>query len=301
MQTTKLDWDDVQLFLSLVRTRRLGATAKALGFDTSTASRRLARLEGQLAVTLFDRTREGLVPTAAAQRLLGSAEEMERASHVFSRELDGFEREAEGAVTLSVPPGVAESFVAPLLGELARRHPKLRFELDASTRQADLSRREADLAIRTIRPSGGPLVRQLLTRAPWVPMATPEQVAVLGTVQRWADVPWITYGFELGRLHVAKWLGARVKRPPFLRTNSFGAQVSAVQQGLGAALVPAPYASVHRLEPLRLSRKLTLDAKTLPVDELWLVTHEALRHVPRVAATWDCLVQHFREPPRAQR
>ncbi|MDP1829250.1 MAG: LysR family transcriptional regulator [Archangium sp.] len=285
--STQVTWDDVQLFLSLVRTRRLAATGQALGCDTSTASRRLAKLESELDLSLFDRTREGLVPTATALRLLGPAEEMERASHGFRRELDGLEREVEGVVRLSVPPGVAESFVAPMLGPLAARHPRLRFEVDASVRQADLTRREADLALRTIRPTGGPLVRQLLTRAQWVPMATPERVAALGPLQRWSDVPWVGWGAGLEQLHAARWLAERVKAPPVLRTNSFVMQVSVVQQGLGVALVPAPYAAVHRLEPLRLSRKLAADARSLPVDDLWLVTHEALRRVPRVAAVWD--------------
>ena len=289
--STQVPWDDMQLFLSLVRTRRLAATGKALGCDTSTASRRLARLEGTLALSLFDRTREGLVPTAAALRLLPAAEEMERASHRFRHEIDGLEREVEGEVKLSVPPGVAESFVAPMLGPLSSRHPKLRFEVDASVRQADLTRREADLAIRTVRPSGGPLVRQLLTRAQWVPMATPELVAALGAVKRWSDLPWVGWGAGLGHLHAAQWLAQRVREVPVLRTNSFVMQVSVVQQGLGVALVPAPYAQVHRLEPLRLSRALAADAKSLPVDELWLVTHEALRKVPRVAAVWEFIAQ----------
>ena len=289
----QVPWDDMQLFLSLSRTRRLSATGEALGFDTSTASRRLARLEAELDVPLFDRTREGLVPTATALRLMASAEEMERASHSFCRELDGREREVEGAVKLSVPPGIAESFVSPMLGGLLARHPRLRFEVDASVRQADLTRREADLAIRTIRPSGGPLVRQLLTRAQWVPMATAQMVAALGSLQSWADVPWIAWGYGLEHLPVARWLTERVRQPPVLKTNSFVMQVSAVQQGLGVALVPAPYAQVHRLELVRLSRKLAADAKSLPIDDLWLVTHEALRRVPRVAAAWDFIAGTF--------
>lgn len=289
-----LPWDDVQLFLSLLRTRRLSSTGSALGFDTSTASRRLARLEQHLDLALFDRTREGLVPTAQALRLLPAAEEMERASHVFSRELDGLEREVEGTVRLSVPPGIAESFVAPMLTGLLARHPRLRFEVDSSVQQSDLTRREADLALRTIRPSGGPLVRQLLTRARWVPMGTPELVSTLGALQRWTDVRWITWAAGLERLHAARWLTERVRDTAVLRTNSFIMQVSAVQQGLGVALVPEPYAPVHRLEPLRLSRKLTQDAKSLPVDDLWLVTHEALRRVPRVAAAWEFIAGTFR-------
>lgn len=289
-----LPWDDVQLFLSLMRTRRLAATGGQLSVDTSTVSRRLARLEATLGLPLFDRTRAGLEPTAAAHRLLPSAEEMERASHAFTRELDGFEREVEGAVRLSVPPGVAEAFVAPVLARLLARHPKLRVELDASTRQLDLARREADLAVRTVRPTGGPLVRQLLTKARWVPMATPELVATWGRLRRWDDVPWVGWGFELTRLHAARWLAERTKREPVLRTNNFSAQVGALRSGLGAALVPEPYAPVLGLSPLQLSKGLTADARTLPVDELWLVTHEALRRVPRVAATWDFLATAFR-------
>jgi DNA-binding transcriptional LysR family regulator len=285
----------VRLFLSLCRTRRLAATAHALGFDTSTASRRLARLEAQLGLPLFDRTREGLAPTAAALRLLAPAEDMERASQHFGGELPGLEREVEGVVRLSVPPGVAESFITPMLPELSRRHPGLRFELDASTRQADLTRREADLAVRTIRPSGGPLVRALLTKAPWVPMASPEVAAGLGVLSRWDEAPWVGWGFELRQLHAARWLEARVKEPPVLRTNSFGAQVSAVQRGLGVALVPAPYEAVHGLAPLRLSRRLAADARSLPVDELWLVAHEHLRRVPRVAAVWDFIAARLHQ------
>lgn len=124
-------------------------------------------------------------------------------------------------------------------------------------------------------------------------MATAQTVAALGPLQSWADVPWIAWGYGLEHLPVARWLTERVRQPPVLKTNSFVMQVSAVQQGLGVALVPAPYAQVHRLELVRLSRKLAADAKSLPIDDLWLVTHEALRRVPRVAAAWDFIVGTF--------
>lgn len=294
--STLEQWDDVRLFLALFRTRRLALGGKQLGVDTSTASRRLARLEGTLKTALFDRTRDGLVPTAAAHRLLPAAEDMERASHSLQRELDGLEREVEGVVKISVPPGVGEAFLLPMLTEVMRRHPKLRVEIDASVRQADLARREADLALRTIRPSGGPLVMQLLTRTPWVPLARPALVRELGVVESWDDVAWVGWAEPLAGLHVSRWLLKRIeKREPRLRTNSFPVQVSAVREGLGAALMPAPYAIAYGFEPLRLSRALQRDVKSAPADDLWLVTHEALRRVPRVAAVWEALAAAF--PP----
>lgn len=287
-------WDDVRLFLSLVRTRRLATTAKQLGVDISTTSRRLARLEESLELTLFDRRREGLVPTDAANRLLVFAEDMERASHGFGRTLDVLEQRVEGPVRIATPPGVAESFIGPLLNQLTQRHPGIRFEVDASTREVDLSKREADIAVRTLKPRGGPLVRQLLARARWVPMASPSLAASLGSVRNWSDVPWISWGYELERIHASKWLAARVKTPPILKTNSFPLQVNAVQRGLGAALMPEQYLSVHQFAPLQLSRTLLTETKSLPSDDLWLVAHEDLRRVPRVAAVWDFFVEAFR-------
>lgn len=287
------EWNDVRLFLALFRTRRLARAGAELGVDTSTASRRLARLEKTFDTALFDRTRDGLVPTAAAHRLLAAAEDMERASHALLREADGLEREVEGVVKLSAPPGVAEAFVTPALVEVMRRHPKLRVQVDASTRQADLSRREADLALRTVRPSGGPLVMQRLTRTPWVPLARAELAQALGTVRSWDDVPWIGWAPPLDGLHVAKFLGSLTTRPARLESNSFQVQVSAVREGAGVAWMPAPYREVYGLTSLTLSRTLTAQLKRAPADDLWLVTHEALRRVPRVAALWDSLATSF--------
>ena len=125
-------WEDVRLFLALHRERTLAAAAKAVGLDASTLSRRLAALEEALGTRLFDRTREGLVPTAGAELLLGAAEEMAQAHARFSRDASSFERAAEGTVRLSVPPGLAESFVGPSLGRLRRTHPHIQIELDVS-------------------------------------------------------------------------------------------------------------------------------------------------------------------------
>src|ERR1700722_16079994 len=111
-------WDDVRLFLALYREQSLAGAGARVGLDGSTLSRRLAALEEGLAARLFDRTREGLVPPAAADLLLPAAEEMEAAHVRFARDASGLEREAEGVVRLSVPPGVADAFLAPVLARL---------------------------------------------------------------------------------------------------------------------------------------------------------------------------------------
>jgi DNA-binding transcriptional LysR family regulator len=97
----KLAWDDVRLFLALGRVRTLGRAAEALGVDASTVSRRLAALEEALSATLFDRGREGIAPTEAAERLMPVAEEIEGAMARFATEAEGLEREISGLVRIA--------------------------------------------------------------------------------------------------------------------------------------------------------------------------------------------------------
>jgi DNA-binding transcriptional LysR family regulator len=121
-------------------------------------SRRVDRLEEELGAPLFERTREGTTPTVLAEQMLPHAEEMELAAVRFASAGAKVETEVEGTVRLTLPPGMADVFVAPALIRLHERHPKLVVELDASVGYADLTRREADLALRTSRPSSGELV-----------------------------------------------------------------------------------------------------------------------------------------------
>src|SRR5262249_27331767 len=107
-----LRWEDVRIFLALMRGGALGPAAQRLDIAAPPASRRLGALEEMLAARLFDRSREGLRPTAAAERLLPAAESMEAAAHTFARDASGFEREVEGRVRVSAPPGLAEVFLA---------------------------------------------------------------------------------------------------------------------------------------------------------------------------------------------
>ncbi|HEU4533424.1 MAG TPA: LysR family transcriptional regulator, partial [Polyangiaceae bacterium] len=158
-----LPWDDVRLFLALCRSRTVGAAAGQLGVDASTVSRRLAALEQALAATLFDRGREGISPTKAAEDLLPVAEEIEAAMNRFASAAEGLEREVAGLVRVTCPPDVADMVVVPLLPELLGRHPALRVELIPGETVLDLTRREADVALRTVRPTRGDLVVTRLT------------------------------------------------------------------------------------------------------------------------------------------
>ncbi len=289
-----LRWDDVRLFLALSRGGSLARAAATLGVDTSTASRRLAALEAQLELHLFDRSREGLRPTLYAERLLPDAEAMEASAASFVSGAEGFERKVEGRVRLSVPPGLADAFVVPILPALQARHPKVVLELDARVAVVDLSRREADLALRTLRPEGAELVQKRVVVTRSVLAGAPALVERLGRLRTLDGAKLLQWGDDLAHLPVARWIREHARGAEIvLVASSLPTQVLAAQQGLGLALLPKPYLDVYALAEAKVSRAIATALATLPADELWLVTHRALRRVPRVDAVWRFLDEHF--------
>jgi DNA-binding transcriptional LysR family regulator len=286
-------WEDVRLFLALYRGRTLAVAARAVALDPSTLSRRLVGLEQALGTRLFDRTREGLVPSEGAELLLPAAEEMEQAHSRFSRDASRFERAVEGVVRLSVPPGLAESLVAPALVRLRQRHPGIQVDLDASLHFADLTRREADLAVRTRRPQTGDLISVKLGERVWTPMAA-RSALKRRPIRDWGAHPWIGWGDDLASFPPAQWVARHVPRTAVvLRTSHVPSQLAAVASGLGVALLPPAYARLAALVPVRAAAGLAASVAELPRNETWLVGHRALRAVPRVGAVWTFLVEEF--------
>jgi DNA-binding transcriptional LysR family regulator len=286
-----LHWDDVRLFLTLCRARTVGEAGRALGVDPSTVSRRLTALEEALSTTLFDRNHEGVSATKAAEDLLPVAEEMEAVMLRFAHAADGLEREVSGLVRIACPPDVANVVIAPLLRELFTLHPGLRVEIAPGEAVIDLTRHEADLALRTVRPAQGDLVVTRLTSVRWVLVASAELARELGTLRAWSDAPWIGWGARLSGKGPSKWLESHAKGvDPMVRSDSMMVQIAAASAGVGVTLLPEPSAEHYALVPVRLAPGLRADAANWPTDELFLVTLRALRNVPRVRALWDLLL-----------
>lgn len=284
-------WDQVRLFLALMRARTLAGAGKRIELDASNVSRQLVRLEAAIGVTLFDRTRDGLVPTSAAENLLTHAEEVELGVARFAAASASVETLVEGVVRVTAPPGVADTFVAPLLRELHVRHPKLVIELDASVGYADLTRREADLALRTARPKGGELFATQVVATRELPMASADYAREVGRLRAFEDARWVAWGDEVAHLPGPRWL--RTHAPavvPVLRTNHFASMLAATRSGLGAAVLPEPYL-LTGLVPVVHGKRLSTAWAALPATELWLVAHQALRRVPRVAAVCEFLLE----------
>jgi DNA-binding transcriptional LysR family regulator len=285
-------WDDVRVFLALWRARSLSAAASRLGVNASTVGRRLDALEAGLGVRLFDRTPDGVLPTDAAEQLLGYAEQVEHAANGLSGAVSGFEVAPEGTVRLTATPAVAEDLIAPAIARLRKRHPGLVVDLDASVPYADLARREADIAVRLSRPTSGDLVSVKLADVPGVVAASQPLASSLGVLGALGHAPWVAWDASLGHLPDARWVARHV--PPssvVLRTNSIGAMLRAAEKGAGVLLIATVQARARGLVEVKWTKRLRESLSPTPVTSLWLVTHGVLRHVPRIAAVWTFLIE----------
>ena len=290
----KLAWDDVRLFLALCRARTVRGAADALSVDASTVSRRLAALEEALLATLFDRGREGIAPTEAAERLMPVAEEIEEAMARFANEAEGLERSISGLVRIACPPDLAEVMIAPLVLELRERHAGVHIEIHPGEAVLDLTRREADVALRTVRPVRGDLIVTRLGSVRWVVVAAPELARALGALRSWNDAPWVGFGERLSSIAPARWLATHARgAEPVVRSDSLTLQIALARRGVGVALIPEPSVEYYGLVRVKTSAGLREAVEAWPSDELFLVTHRALRQVPRVRVIWELFVDRI--------
>lgn len=254
----------------------------------STVSRRLEALEESLGAHLFDRTPDGAVATETLERILPFAESMERSAAGIARAMEGLETEVEGLVRIAAPPGVVNHFFKDVVANLLSQFPKLRIELVADASYADLERREADIAARVRRPTSGDLTAKCIVDAR-ASLVFGSEGGVLGR-REFERARFVTYAPPLDRRPECAWvLAVTTPKQVVLRTNSLTAQVQAARQGVGLVVLPQPFEIIKGLETRRLSPALRRALPPLPPMSLYLVTHRALRKVPRISVTWDAL------------
>ena len=158
-----MDWDNVRIFLSVVRAGQFLAAARQLGVDHATVARRVTALEDRLGAKLFERRTSGCVMTLSGERFLASAEKVEAEMLRAQAEIASTDLDVAGTVRIGAPDGFGTLFLSSRLGTLARQHPALTVQLVPVPRAFSLSKREADIAITIDRPEAGRLAVRKLT------------------------------------------------------------------------------------------------------------------------------------------
>lgn len=276
-------WDDLRIFLAAFREGSCAAAGARLGVNQSTISRRISALESALGVRLFDRTPDGLVPTAAAEEIVPRAELFEATAAELVDAVEGLDTSLDGVVRIASPYLIASELLAPSLPAFLAERPGLRVELIAGDAVVDLTRREADLALRFVRPERGDLVvRRVGTLRFDVFGAKPYLDAHRGKSPE--ELAWLDWDTTQAQLPDAAWLRAELPGvQPVLRTNSLAVRLRATCAGLGVAVFARSLAALYpELEALK-------GLPPIPEVPVWLVGHRALRNLPRIKAVWALL------------
>jgi DNA-binding transcriptional LysR family regulator len=284
-----LEWNDLRYFLAVYRARTLAGAARALEVEHTTVGRRLAAMERALGATLFVRTPGGLLPTESAGQILPLAEQAERAVQGIERVAIGEDSRAAGLVRVTTSENFA-TFLGRMLGELHAKHPGVTVEVLAGNATLDLTRSEADIAIRLAPTPQGELVCRKIATAGWSAYASQSYVAERGIPTPITDLTnhnVIGYNDSLSKSPGAQWLEAHGQRASVvLRSGSIPAAWNAAVGGLGIAVVPC-FITEREQGIVRLTPEL------LASHDVFLVVHPDLTRVARIRVVMDFLVERF--------
>lgn len=286
-----MNWDDARIFVALHRERTLRAAARALDIDQATVGRRLAALEHTLGATLFLRTSNGYELTPVGKIAVRAAEAMEQSAHDLVRHTQGVDKRLAGEVKLSTTDALAHEFVMPAIERLHRKHPDVSVMLDTTSQILNLAKREADIAIRTVKPRNPDLLARRLARWEVGLYASPDYMRRHGEPvpgERFAGHDLVVYQPHFVKARVPDFLGEPLMGGRIVaRLNTNLTLRAALRAGLGISVLPVPMGERDGL--VRIWPDRSNDAPY----EIWLVTHQDLRHTARIRVTIDEIVHAF--------
>lgn len=272
-----MQWDDLRVLLALTRAGTLTRAARQLGVNHTTVSRRIAALEDQVGVRLFERLPTGYQPTEAGDEVRRVAERMEEEILGLDRAVLGADTRLAGSLRITTLPSLAEHHAGDMT-EFHRRYPLIELELNVAYAVQNLTRREADIAIRATNNPDEHLVGRRAGRLEFAVFAARSLVeadpdASLG--QR----PWLGWHEKAGARMTEAWMAENAPDAHVVcRFDDALALRAAVRAGLGVMFLPI---SICRDED-----DLVQLAPALPHFgmDLWLLTHPDLRRTARVRA-----------------
>ncbi|MEG3617180.1 LysR family transcriptional regulator [Magnetovibrio sp. PR-2] len=293
-RSVQFDWNHVRAFLVTAEEGSLSAASRALNLTQPTIGRQVSALEGGLGLTLFERVGRSLVLTQSGLELLEHVRAMGEAATSVSLAASGQATTIEGHVTITATDAMAQYALPPAIGRLRQEAPAITIEIIASNAVQDLRRREADIAVRHVRPTQPDLIAKHIRDFPLSLYAHTDYLDLIGRPQPDGDLSHVDFiGFDgTDQLHVRLrelgLVGNGVTYPVLSENSTVVWQM--VQQGLGVSVVADEIAEgmagLERAFP-------SLDSTFVP---LWLVTHRELKTSPRIRKVFDVLAETLKRP-----
>jgi DNA-binding transcriptional LysR family regulator len=281
-----LAWDDFRLVKAVADQRALPAAATALGLNHSTVFRRLGQIEAALGLRLFERHRSGYVATPAGEEMIQLAGRVDDDITGFVRRVAGAEIKPAGELRVTTNDTLLVDLLTPLFAAFLRQCPDIRLDLILSNQALNLSKRDADVAIRATDQPPDTLIGRRAARIAWALYGRAQDFAADGPVdpEALSASTWVSLGERLDRLRVVHHLRERVAPERIVyRVDTVLGLTEAVEAGIGIGILPC-FIADRRPGLTRLAPPDPAFA-----SDLWLLTHSDLRHSPRVRLFLDFL------------
>jgi len=289
----KFDWNRARAFLVTAEEGSLSAAARALDMTQPTVGRQVSALEAELGVSLFERTNSGLVLTQSGADLMAQVKAMADAATNLSRMASGHAETVEGIVCISATEMIAAFVLPPIIEKLRKQWPKIEIEIIASSDTSDLSRREADIAIRNYRPTQQELIVKRVKNTSGHLYASKRYIQNLKHRQSPKD------------LNKAVFLGTDRSNRIISYLNKFGFQLSSsnfpvivanhfvqwemVKHGIGIGFMTTDIGDAEFLVEKVLPTFSAFETET------WLVAHRELKTSGKLRVVFDCLAAELGE------
>lgn len=289
MPMTQLpNWDDLRLIHAIAQSGSLSAAAERLALDASTVFRRLGQIETRIGARLFERHRSGYVLTPIGEDFSAIGESVDTRMTALALKLSGQDPSPAGDVRLTTNDTLLVHLLVPILARFRRRYPQIRLDIVLANQALNLSKRDADIAVRATDTPPDTLVGRRIASIAW---------AVYGARAQWQGktVPterdgtdWVALGDNLAHLKVARYVreAASPERIPY-RVNTVLGLAEAVAAGIGIGPLPCFIADT-REDLVRLAAP-DADFST----GLWLLTHPELKHSARIRAVLDVVAEEI--------
>lgn len=272
-----IKWDDLRFVLAIERSGSLSGAGRSLVLSHATVFRRLEALESRLGVRLFERGRSGYSPTPAGEQLALTAERIETEVAAAERLVVGQDLRPQGTVRVTATDTICFGVLMPICGAFRDCYPEVRLEIAIADELSNLSRREADVALRsTLKPKETLFGRRLgeIAQAAYGPVGHP---AAAATKPDWAAFDWVGPDASLSYPALKQWMTKnRLDERTNCRVNTLLGMREAMLAGMGLTVLPCylcdPDPRFARIGP--------------PIPELrtelWSLTHPDLKSVSRI-------------------
>jgi len=274
------NWDDLRVLDAIAREGSLPAAAFRLGMNHSTVFRRLEQFEARTGRPVFERHRDGYVPTPSGEAIVALAGRMAQDLDALALTLAGQDMKPTGEVRLATSDALLSGLVMPALASCRVALPGIRLDIAIDNAEANLSRRDADIAVRATDAPADTLVGRRIAPIAW---------ALYGlTGDDLAGGPFVAPGERMAAMSVGRHVAATVPVARIAaRVDTVMGLAQAIASGMGCGYLPCFVGErtpgLHRLAP---------PVDTLATD-LWLLTHREMRHVPRIRAMIDILAERL--------